>query len=260
MVNPQKEKGFTPIANEIVDKFCQYRLSGEEWLVLWVILRKTYGWNKKEDIISLSQFSIMTGMKRPSVIRAIKKLVTKKLLASNQKATKFGNKYRFNKDFDSWHVVTKQLPRGFKWLPNGKRGSNQIANEVVTNRLHTKDTIQKTLLQKTVVTPTKEILSYFYSKYEEVFKKKYVASFGKDGKLFKDLLKVIPIENLKKLINAYFLLTDDFVEKTGYSIGVFKTRINSLQIDKRTLLMSEKGIKSTIALKGWLEKEGENAK
>ena len=79
-VNPQKENGHTGIANEIIEKFCSYRISGEEWMVLWVVLRKTYGWNKKEDFIPLTQFQIMTGLKRPNVIRAIKKLVSKKIL------------------------------------------------------------------------------------------------------------------------------------------------------------------------------------
>ena len=110
MANPQKENGFTPIANEIVEKFCRYRLSGEEWLVLWVILRKTYGWNKPEDNISLSQFALLTDLKRPNVVRAINKLVSKKILAIIKKDTSFGNKYKFNKDFDKWKPLSKKIP------------------------------------------------------------------------------------------------------------------------------------------------------
>ncbi len=161
MVSPQKEQGYTPIANEIVDKFCQYRLSGEEWLVLWVILRKTYGWNKKEDRISLSQFCLMTGLKRSSVVRAIKKLVTKQLLSSNQKATSFGNMYRFNKDFDKWKVVTKQLPRGFAGNQI-VQGSNQIVNKVVTKKLHTKDNTKDTIQKKGKIPPPLDtVIKYF---------------------------------------------------------------------------------------------------
>lgn len=64
MINPQIENGYTKIATEIIEKFCYYRISGEEWLVLWVVLRKTYGWNKKEDKISLSQFADLTKLSR----------------------------------------------------------------------------------------------------------------------------------------------------------------------------------------------------
>ena len=75
MANPQCENGHVDIANEIVEALARYRLSGEEWQVLLVVLRKTYGFHKKEDEIPLSQFEKMTGMYRANVVRAIKKLV-----------------------------------------------------------------------------------------------------------------------------------------------------------------------------------------
>ena len=148
MANPQKENGYTAIANEIVDKFCQYRISGEEWLVLWVILRKTYGFNKKEDNISLSQFAVMTGLKRPTVVRAINKLVSKKLLLIIQKATSFGNKYSFNKDFDTWKVVSKQLPRGIVLLSKKIMPVIQKDNGVLSKKIHTKDNYTKDTITK----------------------------------------------------------------------------------------------------------------
>lgn len=46
MASPQTENGHIDIANEIADKFCSYRLSGQEWQILWVLLRKTWGWKK----------------------------------------------------------------------------------------------------------------------------------------------------------------------------------------------------------------------
>src|SRR3990167_4577653 len=84
---PQLEDGYIRIANEIVDKLISYRISGEEWQILLVVLRKTYGFHKKEDHISLSQFQKYTGLKRPNVIRGIKKLVAKKILGSIKKDT-----------------------------------------------------------------------------------------------------------------------------------------------------------------------------
>jgi phage replication O-like protein O len=86
MANPQKENGYTVIANEILEALMRIRLSGEEWKCLLVILRKTYGWNKKEDKISLSQFVLMTGMKKQSVHRALKKLSSKNISSVSKKA------------------------------------------------------------------------------------------------------------------------------------------------------------------------------
>jgi len=80
MANPQKEDGFTAIANEIMDALAHIRIPGEERQILDVILRKTYGFQKCEDYISLSQFMSMTGIKKPNVIRAIRGLTSKKMI------------------------------------------------------------------------------------------------------------------------------------------------------------------------------------
>ena len=56
MASPQLKDGYVAIANEIMDALAHIRIPGEARQVLDVILRKTYGWKKKEDEISLSQF------------------------------------------------------------------------------------------------------------------------------------------------------------------------------------------------------------
>jgi len=95
-VSPQVENGHTDIANEIIDYLCGYRISGEEWQVLWVIIRKTYGWHKKQDWISLSQFCELTQMPKSSVCRAIRKLIVKKVIIKNNSV------YLFNKNYSMW--------------------------------------------------------------------------------------------------------------------------------------------------------------
>ncbi len=135
MANPQKENGYVAIANEIVDQLCLYRLSGEEWQVLLVVLRRTYGWNKKEDAISFSQFAEATNIPRPNVIRAIKKLVSKKILGSIKKDTSSMNVYEFNKDYDTWQVVSKKIP-GIK---KDTTLVSKMIPKVVSKMIHTKD-------------------------------------------------------------------------------------------------------------------------
>jgi phage replication O-like protein O len=53
MANPQVENGFFRIANELAMAMSRVRLTGHENQVLWVIFRKTYGFNKKTDRISI---------------------------------------------------------------------------------------------------------------------------------------------------------------------------------------------------------------
>lgn len=144
MANPQTENGFTSIANEIAEKFCAYRISGEEWMVLWVVLRKTYGWNKKEDMISLSQFAVMTGLKRQTVLRAISKLSSKKILAVIKNDDSQINTYRFNKDFDQWSPLSKKIMVSSKKIMTVSKKDNQVSSK----KGHTKETITKDTITK----------------------------------------------------------------------------------------------------------------
>jgi len=114
MASPQAENGHIDIANEIAEQFCRYRISGEEWMVLWAIIRKTYGWKKKEDRIALSQFAVMTGLKKPHIVRALRKLQSKRIIIVIKNDTTDINSYRFNKDFDKWESLSKKIPSYFK--------------------------------------------------------------------------------------------------------------------------------------------------
>ena len=144
MPSPQIENGYTQIANEIVEKFCHYRISGEEWLVLWVIIRKTYGWKKKEDHISLSQFADMTGLKRQTVLRAINKLSSKKIIAVIKNDDSQINLYRFNKDFAQWKPLSKKITVSSKKITPVIKKDNQVSSFLS----HTKETLTKETIQK----------------------------------------------------------------------------------------------------------------
>lgn len=49
------------------------------------IFRKTYGYNKKQDCISLNQFSLGTGLKKYAVCKAIRKLKSINIIAQKDK-------------------------------------------------------------------------------------------------------------------------------------------------------------------------------
>lgn len=106
MASPQKENGHTAIANEILDTLCKTRINGQDRQVLDFIFRKTYGWQKKRDRISLSQFEDGTGMKRARICDCIKNLINMKIIIKIQDDN--GSTYEFNKNYDEWEVVPKQ--------------------------------------------------------------------------------------------------------------------------------------------------------
>jgi phage replication O-like protein O len=144
MANPQVEEGHIDLANEIVEALAKTRLSGEEVQCLWVILRKTYGWHKKEDRISLSQFSKMTGIKRQNVFRALKKLSSKKIIAiiNNDDSTQV-NSYKMIKDFDTWIPVIKKDYCNQKRLHTVIKNDDQVSSNLINTKENTKETIQK---------------------------------------------------------------------------------------------------------------------
>jgi len=140
---PQLEYGYTRIANEILDRLATYRISGEEWMILLTILRKTYGFDKKEDKISISQFYKATGLAKPSICRAINKLVKKNVI--NKKATAFITIYSFNKLYNTWKPSYKK--------------ATPVTKLLIASRFFVNKRLQKSDIQKKKETSTKEILS-----------------------------------------------------------------------------------------------------
>ena len=141
MANPQLENGYTKVANEIFEALCGIRIPGETRQVIDVVIRKTYGYNKKEDCISLSQFCLLTKMRRGDVCRAINKAVSMNILkVISKEANGKGNKYCVVKDFDSW----KSLAKKRRGVANKLMSISKKANKGVAKKLHTKERVKET--------------------------------------------------------------------------------------------------------------------
>lgn len=105
MASPQKENGYTAIANELLEALCSYnfpaKASVPPRLVLFVI-RKTYGYHKKTDTISISQFQEGIGEKnRSNLVYWLNYLVQAKILVK-EKVSNMQVKYGLNKDYKQW--------------------------------------------------------------------------------------------------------------------------------------------------------------
>jgi len=105
MANPQIENGHIKIANEVADQLCRLYVTNYEQRVLWAIFRKTYGWNKKSDKISYTQFEDITGLKRQHIGRAIKLLQQRNIITVS--GNKHGLVYAFQKDYHLWTTVPR---------------------------------------------------------------------------------------------------------------------------------------------------------
>ena len=101
MVSPQIENGYTRIANELLEALCKINLSAYESRILWTLIRKTYGFQKKTDRISLSQFSKETGLDRRHAHRALRNLEMRKVIVT-YRGDKRRPTYCFQKDYVKW--------------------------------------------------------------------------------------------------------------------------------------------------------------
>ena len=187
MANPQREDGHIDIANEVAEAFFNRRISGREWQLIWVILRKTWGWNKKMDVISKSQFADLTGIPRQKCQELLKGLEKKNII--KQGVTQKGNRgitsYGINKDYEKWKVLPKKVPRPQK----GNRVLPKKVIEVLPKKVHTNTTI-KPLIQIPKDSPL--FFDIFWDKYpKKVSKQDALKTFTKinpDKTLFQKIV------------------------------------------------------------------------
>ena len=100
MTSPQLDDGYTRLANELFDAILIAGLSGRQLLVVMAIIRKTYGYNKKEDDIGLSQIVSATGIDKAHVSRALKDLEAMNIIT--RRNGKYGHILGVNKNYKSW--------------------------------------------------------------------------------------------------------------------------------------------------------------
>jgi len=143
--------GYVKITNESMEALAKIRIPGQARQVLDFILRKTYGWNKKTDMISLSQFVAGTGLSKVAVCKAINKLLKMNLITKKGNAlslfTKKGNEvaitYGFQKNYNLWLPLPKKvtLPKKVKYVT--KKGNRTLPKKDTTKDTITKETITK---------------------------------------------------------------------------------------------------------------------
>lgn len=153
MVNPQKEHGHIQLAtgsgeNDLIMALVRASLHGSEYQVALFVLRKTWGYGKKEDRISLSQFQKATGLARSTVCHAINTLVARRVLVAQRRLPI--TVYSFNKRFDEWVVAYMQLVAhtGLDLVAQTGVASSMDGTGVVAQLGHTKGDVTKETITK----------------------------------------------------------------------------------------------------------------
>lgn len=99
-INPQIEDGYTKIANELLDAIVLFKFTERQYKVLFALIRKTYGYNKTSDDISLSQLSSYCNLPVNHVSTVIKQLTELNVII--KKSGKYAFNLSVNKHYDKW--------------------------------------------------------------------------------------------------------------------------------------------------------------
>ncbi len=166
MANPQKENGFTPIANEILEAVSGAALNGTQLRILLLLWRNSYGYHKKECALPLSYLVKMLRGNKSTISRQMRRLTELGLVSEaapeltsggknsaaeenrsidnqiNNRANGDGRtpkRYRFNKDYESWLCGAGYAGCTPQGSPSGLQGVGQPADTGYAGRLTDKD-------------------------------------------------------------------------------------------------------------------------
>lgn len=96
-----EEGNFTGIPNKILEVIYQQDFFLNQSKIFWFIVRKTWGWKKDREIISLKMFSENTNLSKISVCETLRELQQRRIITKNGK-----NIYAIQMDTSKWRPKT----------------------------------------------------------------------------------------------------------------------------------------------------------
>ena len=130
---------FLQVPNAVIDELLP-DLTGAELKCYLVVIRKTKGWNKESDNISISQFMKATGLSNSAVIKACESLVKYGLLVKENGSRNTGV-YAVN----SYSKITHEESSPVKKVHSTCEESSQVTCEKSSHTINNiKNTIQNT--------------------------------------------------------------------------------------------------------------------
>jgi len=196
LAKPQIEDGHTQIANELMDAFCHSFPGGANAQILMAIIRKTYGWKKKEDAISLSQLEELTRLSRRMIIYGLQNLEAMRMIRIKRERGRGNinliNTIALEKNYDLW-VVQRNAPQYDNQLRKKRIKYQQgVVQRTRGSATNSKRVVQRNGKEGEFVAPTKETIT------KEIYTKEiYIQKYGE----FNNVL--LTEGDYKKLIDRF---------------------------------------------------------
>ena len=166
MASPQIEKGYTSIANELMEQIYGRKFTASQFRIILLVLRFTYGFKRKGAPLSNGFIAHGTGTHEITVSKEITSLIRDKVLKVYKNSTYQSPRViGVNKNYDDWknhpHIADaltvslqdKSKPTGLELAEaltvseNSERVSQQ-ANLVLASTLTKKTNITKQTIKK----------------------------------------------------------------------------------------------------------------
>lgn len=102
MASPQKEHGYTPIANELLDAIVRTPMPDHARRVFLCIIRNSYGWHSKQVFLTPSKIAREVNIDVRLVPRAVKRLTDMNMVIRD------GYSYQIQKDYSAWQTFIRR--------------------------------------------------------------------------------------------------------------------------------------------------------
>jgi phage replication O-like protein O len=130
MNSPQIENGHTRIANELLEAVTHFDFTKRQYKILLAVIRKTYGYSKKEDDIGISQLAKMTGLKHTHAALTVRELVEMGVL--KRRDGNYAHVIGLVKDYAMWSMTKTVTPTMTETVIGYDQNSHSAMTKTVT--------------------------------------------------------------------------------------------------------------------------------
>ena len=153
MASPQKENGYTAIANEILEQTTKLHLNGTQYSIILTIWRFTYGFNRCKHDLSITFLAKATRISTRAIKKELKTLIDRSIVLVAKECTKADSRVlKFNKDYDTWegnnsspHEQGNNRSPGEQSIPSQGNNSSPQQGNKTTPKKDSKDNFKETI-------------------------------------------------------------------------------------------------------------------
>ena len=197
MASPQKENGYTPIANELLEAIYRTNFTSTELKTILFTMRYTYGFSRKEHELSLNFISKGIGISKRYISSSVSKLIEDNVLQVVREHTDTQSRIiKLNKNYNKW--MNRTTVQQMKYSSTDDT-ENNTTGEVQFNTTGELEFHQdKQNIKQNIKQGASDLFPLFWVAYprkvSKVAAKKVFDKLKVDDSLLKQMLKALDVQ------------------------------------------------------------------